>query len=174
MEGAFENLPAWALFGLGVLWLTFQFVQKFLEKQTEKRDAAARREYRARSKDRLTNHSFNGKPSVGAPNPRPSEDTGRHDLRAILEEEREREQRLEILGNTRAHADLMQRLVAAETGQADLLKKVVSMQEQQGKTLESVAQTQKAIVRFLTTPADARPSPPGATLREGFGGTEPP
>lgn len=172
MEGAFENLPAWALFGLGVLWLTFQFVQKFLEKQTEKRETAARREYRKkRSEERLTNYSLDGS-SVRPAASRPSEDTGRHDLRAMLDEEREREQRLEILGNTRAHVELMQKLVAAETGQAELLKKVVAMQEQQGKTLESVAETQKAIVRFLTTPSDARPAPAGATLREGFGGTD--
>ena len=166
MEGAFENLPAWALFGLGVLWLTFQFVQKFLEKQTEKRDERARLEYRKkRHEERLTNHSLGGGASVQPAPSRPSEDTGRHDLRALYAEEREREQRLEILGNTRAHADLMRRLVEAETGQAALMQRVVAMQEQQGKTLESVAETQKAIVRFLTRPNAPEPAP-GATLRD--------
>ncbi len=174
MEHVVEHLPTWALFSLGVVWLSFQFVQKFLEWSTKRNEDKVRREYRKkRSEERMTNHSLDGKLSVAPQPSRPSEDTGRHDLRAILEEEREREQRLEILGNTRAHAELMRRLVAAETGQAALLQRVVAMQEQQGKTLESVAETQKAIVRFLTTPPDARPPPAGATLREGFGGTDP-
>lgn len=159
--GLLSNLPTWGLLILGVVWLAFQFVGKVLEKHTEKREAMARREYREkRSKERQTAHSFDG-----LSKPRPTEDTGRHDLRTILDEEREREQRLEILGNTRAHTECMQKLVAAETGQAALLQRVVSMQEQQGKTLESVAETQRAIVRFLTTP-DAAHAAAGATLHD--------
>jgi hypothetical protein len=151
MESLAEHLPTWALFSLGVVWLTYQFIQKFLERQGEKRDAAARREYREKRKSRLTAHSFDG-----IPKPRSVEDTGRHDLRTILDEEREREQRLEILGNTRDHMEMMRKLVSAEGQQAGLLKRIVDTQERQGELLAEQARTQaqlgdmmRAISRYL-------------------------
>lgn len=166
MESVAEHLPTWALFSLGVVWLTYQFVQKFLEKQGEKREAAARREYR---KSRQTIRSFDG-----TPKPRSTEDTGRHDLRAILDEEREREQRFEILGNTRAHVEMMRQLVSAEGQQAMLLKRIVDTQETQGQLLAEQAKTQaqivdmmRAMTRYLHA-IDGRGEgvPEGTTLRD--------
>lgn len=150
MEALVEHLPTWGILILGVVWMAFQFVQKFLEKQEQKRELAARKEYREkREKERQTHTSGIRYPSVRPVEKRPSEDTGRHDLRTVLEEEREREQRLEILGNTRDHAEMMGHLVAAEARQTALLQKLVDMQEQQTKNQQQMAQTQREIVRYL-------------------------
>ncbi|HHH29095.1 MAG TPA: hypothetical protein ENK57_12230 [Polyangiaceae bacterium] len=165
----FENLPAWGILILGVVYLAFQFVQKFLEKQEQKREAEARQEYREkREKERLSGHSKPSIPSVQPIQLRPSDDTGRHDLRSVLEDEREREQRLEILGNTRNHTEMMGHLVAAEARQTALLTKIVEMQEAQQRQQQQMAETQRAIVRYLRIVVGdgGGPPAPGATLRE--------
>jgi hypothetical protein len=152
-----EQLPAWALFAIALVWITFQFVLKIVEWAGKKRDERARREYRERR-----GVSFDGT-SVRSDKSRPSEDTGRHDLRSVLEDEREREQRLEIVSNTRQHAEMMNRLVAAESGQTMLLTRIVETLEQQSRNQQQMAATQSEIVRYLRLAT----SSPGnaATLR---------
>lgn len=147
MEGLFEQLPTWGILVLGVVYLAFQFVQKVLDRQGQKREERARKEYRER-RGRATMVSLDGGP-IRPEKSRPSEDTGRHDLRSVLEDEREREQRLEIVSNTRQHAEMMGRLVAAEGSQTQLLQRLVDMQERQDKMMQQLADTQQAIVRYL-------------------------
>lgn len=159
MESLLENLPTWGLLILGVVWLAFQFVQKFIEKQEAKRESEARKEFRARK-----GHSEPPFASVGQNGSRLSDETGKHNLRRIYDEEREREQRSEILTNSRQHSALLRELVTAETVERDLLQKLVEVQDRQGRVLEGVAETQRAIVRFLSR-RDDQPTP-GATLRE--------
>lgn len=157
MEGMLSDLPTWGLLVLGVVWLAFQFVQKFLENQGKKREEKARAEYRSRKS--IDGRSMPPGASVAKAPTRPSEDTGRHDLRAIIDDEREREQRAEILMTTRQHSALLERLVAAETGQTELLRKLVEMQGRQDRLLEELAKNQRAIVQHLGPAAlDAVPA----------------
>ena len=76
MESLLENLPTWGLLILGVVWLAFQFVQKFIEKQEAKRESEARKEFRARK-----GHSEPPFSSVETNGSRPSDETGKHSLR---------------------------------------------------------------------------------------------
>jgi hypothetical protein len=153
MEALLADLPAWGLLVLGVVWLAFQFVQRFLERVEKQRVEKVRREYRA------------GKTADGSSVPptvaRSPETTGKHDLRELWEEEREREHRLEILGNTRQHSEMMAKLVAAESRQTQLLDRLVEMQARQDRMIGQLAETQRSLVRHVLGERV-----PGATLHE--------
>lgn len=160
MEESLSNLPTWGILVLGVVWLAFKFVAEVWKWNEKKRDEQTRKDYRdKRHRERTTTHSGTPNPSVRPQKPR-REDTGRHDIRAVLEEERQREQHLEMLANTRDHTELMGSLIAAEAKHTALLERMASTleqlaaqqsrnHEQQTKNLQALSETQRAIMRYL-------------------------
>lgn len=150
-----EGASDWVLAIAATLWLVFGFVRWFLEwqaKRTEK--AAAEDDKRKRDAERthlmqVYERKLKEAPDTPVPPPPPGgfglEQTGRHDIRQILEDDREKQELGRLTRETRQLAEqnaaTMDRISVAIEGQGVLMEKLVDAVEKEQQSHDAIIGT---------------------------------
>lgn len=142
------QLPAWAIFCLGVVWLAFQAVTRIVEQKREKERAEVVRRYReSRSPD-----------SDPPPPVTPREATGSYDVRLLLDQDRTTQ---EILSLARQNDATMRGLAQTLAGQgavlermAQTLDRIVTLQEREQETHDALITAQREIAKAVSVLTD--------------------
>lgn len=127
MPEAFANLPSWALFALGVVYLAFQFAKWFVSRRTETQRTEAVREYVRRT--------------------RPDDLGDAQDLRLLLEQDRATQESLSL---AREGRDAMARIEGAMAEQTVLLARLAEMLEQQQRSQAEIAEALRDVAHEVT------------------------